>query len=219
MSRKRSDITGMRFGRLLVLEYVYSKDNATYWKCLCDCGNEHVTKLNSLKRGATSSCGCLLRELATELGLKAKKELGYGSFVEVYNNYRGGARRRNLDFTLDKQQFRIITSSDCFYCGRKPSSLLHSGRFNGDYIYNGVDRVDNSFGYVWENCVPCCEACNRAKRMMTFDEFINWIAAIYSNINVKRFSGAFNLTEEIEKSKNATTSVIKESTSTRRKGV
>lgn len=57
------DLTGMRFGRLVVIEKAESvKDRTTQWKCKCDCGNEKVIRRQSLLDGKTKSCGCLLYE-------------------------------------------------------------------------------------------------------------------------------------------------------------
>lgn len=62
------DLTGMRFSKLVVLgldhkEQSYygsqgRKRTYCYWKCKCDCGNEVVRLGDSLRRGATKSCGC-----------------------------------------------------------------------------------------------------------------------------------------------------------------
>ncbi len=57
------DITGKRFGRLVVIEYVGRKvkngNRITLWKCKCDCGNEIIVKYQALVTGNTRSCGCL----------------------------------------------------------------------------------------------------------------------------------------------------------------
>lgn len=57
MSRAK-DLTGMRFGRLTVIERVPSKSGHARWKCLCDCGNYTEALSNNLKSGAKVSCGC-----------------------------------------------------------------------------------------------------------------------------------------------------------------
>lgn len=49
------DITGQRFGKLLVLERDTNKNK---WKCQCDCGNITYVSTTGLDKG-TSSCGCL----------------------------------------------------------------------------------------------------------------------------------------------------------------
>jgi hypothetical protein len=54
------DLVGRRFGKLVVLEYAYSKGKP-YWKCKCDCGNEKVINGGDLKLGKRMSCGCFTR--------------------------------------------------------------------------------------------------------------------------------------------------------------
>lgn len=53
------DIAGKRFGRLTAIERMPPVRNRhTRWLCRCDCGNEKITTVQSLKNGETSSCGC-----------------------------------------------------------------------------------------------------------------------------------------------------------------
>lgn len=58
------DLTGKRFGRLIVIKYTGKTDKRhnTLWLCKCDCGN--ITEANSyrLKNGEIKSCGCLYKE-------------------------------------------------------------------------------------------------------------------------------------------------------------
>lgn len=56
---KMIDITGQRFGRLLVLENAGKLDGRRYhWKCQCDCGNVKIIEGTRLRSGNTTSCGC-----------------------------------------------------------------------------------------------------------------------------------------------------------------
>lgn len=85
---KTKDLTGKVFFKLLVLgldskkQVLYSngkKKTYYYWKCMCECGNEVVRSGESLRRGATKSCGCYKdykQGLAQEKRkyLKSKKE-------------------------------------------------------------------------------------------------------------------------------------------------
>ena len=62
VARKRpnfKDLTGKRFGRLVVLskERVQGKAGAR-WKCHCDCGKDVEVRGSSLRNGQTKSCGC-----------------------------------------------------------------------------------------------------------------------------------------------------------------
>jgi len=81
---RRKDITGQRFGRLVILGFHSMAPNRTSkWNAQCDCGTEIVVRKTNLwidKEGNvnTVSCGChkvdLQRELKTIHGESAKKE-------------------------------------------------------------------------------------------------------------------------------------------------
>ena len=70
---KLRDLTGQRFGRLVVIERCGSYKSpdgfstAAKWRCVCDCGNETAVISNSLLHGYTKSCGCLQRENAATM--------------------------------------------------------------------------------------------------------------------------------------------------------
>ena len=55
------DISGQRFGKLIVLEY---DRNQSKWKCQCDCGNITYVTSDCLKSKHTKSCGCLKYDFA-----------------------------------------------------------------------------------------------------------------------------------------------------------
>ncbi len=85
--------------------------------------------------------------------------------------YKKGAKVRDLDFELEKEEFDEMIQNKCHYCGEKD-----------DIILNGVDRLDSNIGYNSENCVSCCNMCNYLKRTLSKDEFLNKIKHIMSNI-------------------------------------
>jgi hypothetical protein len=168
------DLKGRRFGKLLVVEKserpMELKDRSAYWLCKCDCGGEKVISAHSLVRNLTNSCGCL--------ALKPNSESGFNC---LYSSYLSCAKDRNIIFELDKDIFRLIVNMDCFYCGEQPSSIKKA--VGGDYIYNGIDRVDSSLGYTTNNIVPCCKFCNYAKRINSQEYFIDKITQIYNHLN------------------------------------
>ena len=66
MSREK-DLTGQRFGRLVVIEkagrYVSPHGKtATIWLCQCDCGNTKEVITSELTTGHVKSCGCYQTE-------------------------------------------------------------------------------------------------------------------------------------------------------------
>jgi hypothetical protein len=60
------DLTGQRFGRLVVIGLAPKKGIRTRWNCHCDCGQDSVASSSDLRTGDTSSCGCLMRQRARE---------------------------------------------------------------------------------------------------------------------------------------------------------
>lgn len=58
------DLSGNKYGRLTVIERSHGDGKHTYWKCHCECGNQIIVCGDSLKRGATRSCGCLNSEMS-----------------------------------------------------------------------------------------------------------------------------------------------------------
>lgn len=58
----KKDLTGMRFGKLVVLKenghIYYGKQSKIVWTCKCDCGNYVDVVGDRLKSGMTKSCGC-----------------------------------------------------------------------------------------------------------------------------------------------------------------
>ena len=66
---KRIDMTGKRFGRLLVISYSHTvKSRRAHWNVLCDCGTEKTVSGKCLRSGYTRSCGCLQKESARATG-------------------------------------------------------------------------------------------------------------------------------------------------------
>lgn len=172
------DISGMKFGFLSVLSIddVKSGKNA-YWLCRCDCGKEKIIPGIRLRSGQAKSCGCVREQKLAE----RKLPHGVASLNSIYSVYKTSAKKRNLKFEISKEEFIKLTQSECFYCGAKPSNAHGNIDNNGKYIYNGIDRVDNTDGYIHDNIVPCCKICNYAKNTMSLEEFIYWIAKAYSH--------------------------------------
>ena len=68
---KAIDLTGMKFGRLTVIDLNKEESSKPrgkngrkirYWNCLCECGNTHVVQAQKLKTGEVKSCGCFSKE-------------------------------------------------------------------------------------------------------------------------------------------------------------
>ena len=84
---KVNDLTGMKFGKLTVIERKGSIRNKAAWLCKCECGNETIVASDKLKSGHTKSCGCLKKEVPEErlLDLTGKK---FGRWTVIERNGR-----------------------------------------------------------------------------------------------------------------------------------
>jgi hypothetical protein len=145
-SKRRLDLTGKKFGRLLVIGLSRVAKNSTYWRCRCDCGEDFVTKGYPMSRGKTVSCGCAKRERLGKLnkthGLSHTREfrIWAGMLTRCtnpnashYENY-GGRGITVCDRWLES--FESFLSD----MGMAPSTS-HS-----------VERRDNEKGYEPGNC-------------------------------------------------------------------
>lgn len=224
------DLTGKRFGKLVVIErnQELHENQKVFWKCRCDCGKTKNVVTSSLrKNGGTRSCGCNRVRRVVNIGdrfgklvvikkvqefsniwecrcdcgnhinttgfelihirrgcsISCANSLVYGeaAFNSVYNDSKRSAKRRGYTWDIPKNIFRKITSSNCFYCGNPPSMRTNRSDLNGDYIHNGIDRVNNANGYVINNCVACCWNCNKAKQSFSPKQFKNWVISVYNH--------------------------------------
>jgi hypothetical protein len=185
-----SDLTNKTFGALKVLKRAdppenWRYKNRSFWICACSlCGREKIMAAFLLKK--VKSCGCVRKS--------SRKEIGKAGFTRILGVYKRNAKKRNYEFLLSEQEFKIITSSNCYYCDSPPlqksnsagtRGYTDSGIEHGQYLYNGIDRIDNSKGYILENCVPCCHQCNAAKSNMPISSFIKWIHKVNEILSIK----------------------------------
>jgi len=163
---------GHKYGRWTVIKRCGSNGSGqAAWLCKCDCGKEGVVTGTNLQSGTSKSCGCLRREIVRRLHTLPEGEAAFNAVVSVME---GSARVRGYEWQLTKEQIRYLTKQSCHYCGDAPSQVYKNPRVNGNYVYNGLDRVDNDKGYTTDNVVSCCFVCNRAKSVMTLKEFRSW---------------------------------------------
>jgi 5-methylcytosine-specific restriction endonuclease McrA len=183
------DLTGKRFGRLIVIKLESKNKDEAFWLCKCDCGIEKIARGGNLSSGNAKSCGCLVKENNWQ---RKRIEFGQAAFNAIYYSYKRTAQNRGYEFNLTPMQFRELTQQSCFYCGQPPSNIRKTRSKNGDYIYSGIDRVDNSLDYVYENCVPCCRTCNLAKHTMSQQEFSDWIQRVHHHFILQNVDNQFS---------------------------
>ena len=166
------NLVGTKYGKLKVLEkaephQINGKNHSNKWKCECECGKMIVRVTSSLIRNKDNKEYCC--------GDPACKfERGIAAFNQLLSTYKRVAKKKKIEFSLSNDEFKSLTSSPCVYCLTPPSTTKKNRHNNGDYIYNGINRVDPSKGYTTSNAVSCCKYCNSAKLDRSVNEFLKW---------------------------------------------
>lgn len=126
------DLTGQRFGRLVVINqassYIDKKGRKfVRWFCLCDCGNIIIVKADALRSGNTKSCGCLNKEIVVENNKKLKKR--YNRY-DLSNEYGIGYTFDNEAFYFDVDDYDKIKN---YSWSIDTEGYVVSNKFNGKY--------------------------------------------------------------------------------------
>lgn len=66
----RKDLTGLRFGSLVVDKMIYEYKHKTKAECTCDCGEKVCVIATYLTSGDTTSCGCYQKKRTVESNIK-----------------------------------------------------------------------------------------------------------------------------------------------------
>lgn len=160
------DLTGRRFGRLVVTDFVetrrYKTGALARWLCRCDCGTDTVVFANSLTSGRQVSCGCHKREYLirtkTTHGLSRSPE--YGIWITML----GRCRNHKDDGYKDYGGRGIQVKYACFEefiadVGRRPTPDM------------SIDRIDVNGHYEAGNCrwATAIEQANNTTRNRIVD--------------------------------------------------
>lgn len=86
-ANNRKDLSGQTFGKLKVIEYSHTTNKRAFWKCRCECGNEHIAMGKYLICGDTRSCGCLVVEVTSSSHLTHGESRG--SRTKEYRAWSG----------------------------------------------------------------------------------------------------------------------------------
>lgn len=155
---KLIDLTGRRFGRLVVIErdFEYQKNQKyarPYWKCRCDCGNIVTILGKSLREGKTKSCGCYSRDQAKSLQFRDITNQKFGLLTAI--KYLGNGKWECL---CDCGNLSIVTtnhltSGHTLSCGhlRSKNKLIiktfltnNKIKYISEYAHNDLR---NSYGH------------------------------------------------------------------------
>lgn len=170
---KTKDMTGQRFGMLVVLRREGSNsDGLALWRCRCDCGNECVVAGANMRKGNTKSCGCMIIK-----STKARMTTHGKSQTRLYAVWKAMIQRccNPADKNYNRYGGRGI--SICREWKNDYLSFYKWAMANG---YNKdapvgqctIDRINNDKGYSPDNCRWVdlkTQQNNKSKRSKTND--------------------------------------------------
>lgn len=187
---------GQVFGRLTVVERgLPSVHRETMYLCKCICGNTTSVSKSKLMKGATKSCGCLLKELyASRSDSPQYRELKKALCRASERCYREACR------SYARYGGRGITV--CEEWRSSPESFCEWALANGWEKGLQLDRVDNNGNYEPGNCRWVTSKVNNRNRsnnrivrvsdstQMTLQEAVETYSVVaWSTVNSRLRSG------------------------------
>ena len=145
------DLTGNRFGRLVVIGLDHKKNYRRYWLCQCDCGKKAIVREDSLLK-YTRSCGCLISEARKSL---KGKPLKHGlSRTRIYGIYSGMKQRC---YNPNDNGFSLYGGRGIKICdewlGEDGFVNFHKWALANGYKDNlSIDRINVNGDYEPKNC-------------------------------------------------------------------
>jgi hypothetical protein len=141
---KPIDLTGMRFGRLTVIEQAENKGNARRWLCRCDCGGVRTVRIQALRAGATRSCGCL------DVESRKTRCVTHGSYASP--EYRVWCAMKQRCGNPKASGYENYGGRGITVCERWMDFVNFISDMGSRPPKMQIERIDNDAGYNPENC-------------------------------------------------------------------
>lgn len=177
------DITGHKYGKLLVIKEIIT-EKGKRWECVCECGTITHSLSNNLRRGLSSSCGCVgkaktiqrniqgathgmnrhpqLKQMFTTMHARYeitpewnKSVTGGASFVEWVQ--KNGWEEGNRYSLIPINADKPVGPNNCVLHLNTPE--LTGNKYNRLFVLDKANTKNN--GVVW-NCICECGALTKA---------------------------------------------------------
>lgn len=126
----KDNLKGKTFGKLTVIEYAGSDNGKrALYSCICECGSKIIVRADSLRRGMTTSCGCI-------------KSIGENNIIKILKD-------NNINYIHDEAYFkdlinpltnRILRYDFVLIKNNKPYRIIE---FDGEQHQVGWSRDEN----------------------------------------------------------------------------
>jgi len=143
------DLTGNKYGRLIVIKEMGRKRKEVCWLCKCSCGNEVVVNGYALRSGHTSSCGCYMKDQTRDKN--AKHGLYDSKIHTTYFNMKNRCYNPNYKF-YKNYGGKGITVCDEWLGADGLMNFYNWSLQNGYSSELTIDRINNNLGYSPDNC-------------------------------------------------------------------
>jgi hypothetical protein len=148
---KPVDLTGQRFGRLVVKKLAGTQGTKRTWLCQCECGRKLIVTGSNLRTGNTNSCGCLHREHAIERGRNSRT---HGNWT----NGRASPTYRSWRSMHDRCKHPYMNGFE--YYGGRGISVCDSWKYFETFLSDmgerpaghSLDRINPDGNYEPNNC-------------------------------------------------------------------
>lgn len=140
------DMTGLRFGKLIVKERDFSrpKGGKVYWICQCDCGNTKSIVGTDLRNGKTRSCGCGIAERAKQKKIDLTN-MRFGRLVAIKDSGKRSNEKVVWECVCDCGNLVYVTSTHLTSGATQSCGCLQKERTGQA---KAKDLTNQRFGHV-----------------------------------------------------------------------